>query len=58
MTDLLWPAYGGPDDRAAIEAIPLADRGLPATTTYHVVTRAAASWGDKPAVSCLADATH
>jgi len=34
MTDLLWPAYDGPDDLAAIEAVPLADRGLPATT-YH-----------------------
>jgi hypothetical protein len=27
MTDLLWPAYDGPDDLAAIEAVPLADRG-------------------------------
>ena len=37
MTDLLWPAYDGPDDLAAIEAVPLADRGLPATT-YDIVT--------------------
>jgi len=57
MTDLLWPAYDGPDDLAAIEAIPLADRGLPATT-YDIVTRAAASWGDRPATSCLTDAAH
>jgi len=57
MTDLLWPAYDGPDDLAAIEAVPLADRGLPATT-YHVVTRAAATWGDRPTTSCLTDAAH
>ena len=57
MTDLLWPAYDGPDDIAAIEAVPLAGRGLPATT-YHVVTRAAATWGDRPATSCLTDAAH
>ena len=57
MTDLLWPAYNGPDDLAAIEAVPFADRGLPATT-YDTVTRAAASWGDRPATSCLTDAAH
>jgi len=57
MTDLLWPAYDGPGDLAAIEEVPLADRGLPATT-YHVVTRAAATRGDRPATSCLTDATH
>ena len=38
--DLLWPACNGPDDLARIEEIPLADRGLPAST-YEVVTRAA-----------------
>ena len=32
MGDLLWPAYDGPGDLAAIEAVPLADRGLPGTT--------------------------
>jgi fatty-acyl-CoA synthase len=57
MTDLLWPAYDGPDDLAAIEAVPLADRSLPATT-YHLVTRAAGTWGDRPAISCLTDAAH
>ena len=57
MTDLLWPTYDGPDDLPAIEAGPLADRGLPATT-YHIVTRAAATWGDRPATSCLTDAAH
>ena len=57
MTDLLWPAYDGPDDLAAIEAVPLTDRGLPATT-YDIVTRAAATWGDRAATSCLTDAAH
>src|SRR6187397_2219450 len=28
----LWPTYDGPGDLAAIEAVPLADRGLPSTT--------------------------
>ena len=28
MGDLLWPTYDGPGDLAAIEAVPLADRGL------------------------------
>jgi fatty-acyl-CoA synthase len=32
MDDLLWPTYDGPGDLAAIEAVPLADRGLPGTT--------------------------
>jgi len=57
MTDLLWPAYDGPGDLAAIEVVPLADRGLPATT-YDVVTRAAATWDDRPVTSFLTDATH
>ena len=33
MGDLLWPTYDGPGDLAAIEAVPLADRGLPARRT-------------------------
>jgi len=57
MTDLLWPAYDGPEDLTAIETVPLTDRGLPATT-YDIVSRAAATWGDRPATSCLTDAAH
>jgi len=30
--DLLWPPYATPTDLAAIEAVPLADRGLPKST--------------------------
>ena len=46
MGDLLWPTYDGPDDLAAIEAVPLADRGLPGTT-YELLVRAAALWPDR-----------
>ena len=28
MTDLLWPRYSNPGDLAAIESIPLAERGF------------------------------
>ena len=42
MGDLLWPTYDGPGDLAAIEAVPLADRGLPGTT-YELLVRAAAA---------------
>ena len=55
--DLLWPACDGPDDLARIEAIPLADRGLP-ETTYELVVRAAAMWPDQPAMSFIPDAAH
>lgn len=55
MTDLLWPIYRGPADLAAIEAVPLAERGLPAST-YHVLARAAARWPDRPAMSVMPDA--
>jgi fatty-acyl-CoA synthase len=55
MEDFLWPRYEGPDDLAAIEAVPLAERGLPATT-YEVVARAARLWPDRLALSVLPDA--
>jgi hypothetical protein len=32
VTNELWPSYQEPGDLAAIEAGPLADRGLPPTT--------------------------
>jgi fatty-acyl-CoA synthase len=50
----LWPPFAGPDDLAVIERIPLARRGLPATT-YELVTRAAELWPDRPAASVLPD---
>ena len=42
MTEnLLWPRYTEPADLAAIEAVPLAQRGLP-ESTYALLSRAAA----------------
>ena len=54
-TDLLWPDYATPDDLAAIEAVPLRDRGLP-ESTYALLARAATLWPDRVAVSVLPDA--
>lgn len=54
MSDLLWPLYDGPVDLAAIEAVPLADRGLPGTT-YDLLVRAAGLWPDRVALSVLKD---
>jgi acyl-CoA synthetase (AMP-forming)/AMP-acid ligase II len=54
MGDLLWPAYDGPGDLAAIEAVPLADRGLPCTT-YELLVRAAGLWPNRVAQSVLPD---
>lgn len=53
--ELLWPHAYGPEDLAAIEAVPLADRGLP-ETTYAALARAAALWPDRTAAICLPDA--
>jgi fatty-acyl-CoA synthase len=55
--DLLWPDYATPDDLAAIEAVPLRDRGLP-ESTYALLARAATLWPDRVAVSVLPDADH
>ncbi|MFZ1285598.1 MAG: acyl-CoA synthetase [Candidatus Phosphoribacter sp.] len=54
MTDRLWPTYDGPDDLAAIEAVPLRDRGLP-DTAYDLLVRAAALWPTRTALSVLPD---
>ena len=54
MSDLLWPTYDGPHDLPAIEAVPLADRGLPGTT-YELLVRAARLWPDRVALSVLLD---
>ena len=51
----LWPRLTGPDDLAAVERVPLGQRGLPATT-YELVVRAAELWPDRPAVSVLPNA--
>ena len=54
MGDLLWPTYDQPGDLAAIEAVPLADRGLPGTT-YELLVRAAGLWPKRVALSVLPD---
>lgn len=54
MSDLLWPTYAGPRDLAAIEDVPLTDRGLPGTT-YELLVRAARLWPDRVALSVLPD---
>ncbi|NUT95377.1 MAG: acyl-CoA synthetase [Saccharothrix sp.] len=55
--DLLWPRYTGPADLAAIEAVPLADRGLP-ESTYALLTRAAERWPERTAISVLPEAAR
>jgi len=49
--------FDGPADLAVIEAVPLAERGLPATT-YDLLARAAALWPDRTALSVLSDASR
>ncbi|MEW1910020.1 acyl-CoA synthetase [Kitasatospora sp. NPDC085895] len=56
-TDLLWPAPEDFADLSAIEAVPLHERGLPATT-YDTVVRAARLWPDRPALTVLPDAVR
>ncbi|HVK45890.1 MAG TPA: AMP-binding protein, partial [Micropruina sp.] len=57
MSDLLFPVFDGPCDLASIEAVPLADRGLPGTT-YDMLARAAGLWPDRVALSVLPDASR
>ncbi|MFE9958906.1 acyl-CoA synthetase [Micromonospora sp. NPDC005299] len=54
---LLWPDYATPDDLAAIEAVPLAARGLP-ESTYALLARAASRWPDRTALTVLPDAVR
>ena len=54
MDDLLWPTYGAPGDLPNIEAVPLADRGLPGTT-YELLAGAAGRWPERVALSVLPD---
>jgi fatty-acyl-CoA synthase len=55
--DPLWPRYASPADLRTIEEVPLAERGLPAST-YEMLFRAAAHWPDRIALSVLPDAEH
>lgn len=49
---MTWPRYDGPEDLAAIEAVPLADRGLP-ESTYELLRRAGSRFADRPALTLL-----
>ncbi|WP_206793277.1 acyl-CoA synthetase [Amycolatopsis sp. MtRt-6] len=53
----LWPRYAGPADLAAIEAVPLTERGLP-ESTYALLQRAAGWWPDRPATTVLPEAAR
>ncbi|MTE12808.1 acyl-CoA synthetase [Nocardia aurantiaca] len=55
--ELLWPRYADPEDLADIEAVPLAARGLP-ESTYALLTRAAARWPERIALTVLPEATR
>ncbi|MET9030052.1 acyl-CoA synthetase [Nocardia sp. NPDC004168] len=55
--DLLWPRYTGPEDLAAIEAVPLEARGLP-ESTYALLVRAATRWPERTAITVLPDAAR
>ena len=50
---MTWPRYDGPEDLAAIEAVPLEDRGLP-ESTYELLRQAGTRFADRPAVTLLA----
>ncbi|MEV0248870.1 acyl-CoA synthetase [Nocardia sp. NPDC050712] len=55
--ELLWPRYTGPDDLAAIEAVPLERRGLP-ESTYALLRRAATIWPERTAITVLPEAAR
>ena len=50
--EMLWPRYAEPGDLPAIEAVALADRGLP-ETTYALLARAATLWPERTALTVL-----
>ncbi|WP_435591384.1 acyl-CoA synthetase [Nocardia sp. bgisy118] len=55
--DLLWPRYAGPEDLAAIESVPLEQRGLP-ESTYALLVRAATRWPERNALTVLPEAAR
>ncbi|GAA5152449.1 acyl-CoA synthetase [Amycolatopsis dongchuanensis] len=59
MTEnLLWPPrYRQPTDLPDIEAVPLADRGLP-ESTYALLSRAATLWPERTALTVLPEAAR
>jgi fatty-acyl-CoA synthase len=52
-----WPTFVSPEDVERIEAVPLVERDLPATT-YQVLRRAADQWPDRVAISVMPDASR
>ncbi|HWJ81191.1 MAG TPA: acyl-CoA synthetase [Nocardioides sp.] len=52
-----WPTFTAPEDVERIEAVPLAERDLPATT-FQVLRRAADQWPDRAAISVMPDASR
>ncbi len=58
MTEtLLWPRYAEPSDLAAIETLPLEQRGLP-SSTYALLARAATRWPERTALTVLPEAAR
>jgi fatty-acyl-CoA synthase len=55
--ELLWPRYATPADISDIEAVPLADRGLP-ESTYALLARAARLWPERIALTVLPEASR
>ncbi|WP_072816063.1 acyl-CoA synthetase [Rhodococcus zopfii] len=55
--DALWPTYNDPGDLHTIEAIPLADRGLPAST-YRLLAGSCEIRPDRTALIVLPEAAH
>jgi fatty-acyl-CoA synthase len=55
--DTLWPNYQHPGDLHTIEAVPLAERGLP-ESTYALLLRAAALWPTRTALTVLPEAAR
>lgn len=54
---LLWPRFEQPSDLQRVESVPLADRGVPSSSTAALL-RAAELWPERPAISVLPDAAH
>ncbi|WP_408897555.1 acyl-CoA synthetase [Nocardioides sp. R1-1] len=52
-----WPVFARPEDVEQIEAVPLAEWDLPATT-YQVLSRAARRWPDRVAITVMPDASR
>ena len=52
VAPVMWPRLSGPQDLLDVEAVPLSERDLPAST-FTALERAARRWPDDPAVTFL-----